>query len=211
MKCPHCQIAIHGNWSSHRVTRGNVLTNFVVKNMQCPDCKQEIIKLANRNTGKDYHLIYPRFPSRNSVPSEVPKEIAEDYKEACDVLNISAKASAALSRRCLQSILSAHGYTGKNLAKQVDAVLSERDASKALSPALITTIDAIRNFGNFSAHPINDITSQQVIPVEPHEAEFCLEIVEEMFDHFYVRPALAAKRKAALDAKLAAGGKPPSK
>jgi hypothetical protein len=32
-----------------------------------------------------------------------------------------------------------------------------------------------------------------------------------MFEHFYVRPAEASVRKAALDAKLAAAGKLPSK
>jgi hypothetical protein len=73
------------------------------------------------------------------------------------------------------------------------------------------TVDGIRNFGNFSAHPINDVTSLQVIEVEPHEAEWCLEILEEMFEHFYVRPAQAKARKAALDAKLSAAGKPASK
>jgi len=127
------------------------------------------------------------------------------------VLTISPKASAALSRRCLQSILTAQGYTNKNLAKQVDSALSETDARKAMSPALSATIDAIRNFGNFSAHPIDDKTTSQIIPVESHEAEFCLEVIEEMFDHYYVRPAIAAKRKIELDAKLAAAGKPPSK
>lgn len=33
-------------------------------------------------------------------------------------------------------------------------------------------VDAIKNFGNFSAHKITDKTSLQVIEVEPHEAEF---------------------------------------
>jgi hypothetical protein len=47
--------------------------------------------------------------------------------------------------------------------------------------------------------------------VEPHEAEWCLEIIKELFDHFYVGPAIAKAKKAALDAKLAAAGKPPSK
>ena len=181
-----------------------------VNMMTCPECKQRIIKLLNRTRPLDY-LIFPKFPKRAPIPKEVPKNISEDYIEACNVLNISPKASAALSRRCLQHILSNHGYKGRNLAKQVDAVLAETDAKKALSPALTDTIDAIRNFGNFSAHPIDDVTTNQIIPVEEYEAEFCLEIIEEMFDHFYVRPALAAKRKAALNAKLAAGGKPPAK
>jgi hypothetical protein len=51
----------------------------------------------------------------------------------------------------------------------------------------------------------------QVIPVEPEEAEWCLEIVDEMFDHFYVGPDIARQKKAELDKKLAAAGKPPSK
>jgi hypothetical protein len=72
-------------------------------------------------------------------------------------------------------------------------------------------VDAIRTFGNFSAHPITDQTTLQIVAVEPNEAEWCLEILEDMFDHYYVRPAHAAARKADLDAKLAAAGKPPSK
>jgi hypothetical protein len=32
-----------------------------------------------------------------------------------------------------------------------------------------------------------------------------------VIEHFYVDPAMAAAKKAALDAKSAAGGKPPSK
>ena len=46
---------------------------------------------------------------------------------------------------------------------------------------------------------------------EPHEAEWCLMTVEELFEHFYVGPSAALAMKAALDAKLAAAGKPPSK
>ncbi|WP_369335511.1 hypothetical protein [Bradyrhizobium sp. CSS354] len=72
-------------------------------------------------------------------------------------------------------------------------------------------MDAIRNFGNFSAHPIDDQTTLQVIDVEAHEAEWCLEVIEELFDHFYVGPAAAATKKAALNAKLTDGGKSPAK
>ena len=58
---------------------------------------------------------------------------------------------------------------------------------------------------------MTDITTLQVIPVEEGEAEWCLDILEEMFDHYHVKPKQAAERKAALDAKLAAAGKAPSK
>ena len=90
-------------------------------------------------------------------------------------------------------------------------MLNEPDPKKAIPQRLRQTIDAIRNFGNFSAHPITDKTALQIIDVEPHEAEWCLEILEECFEHFYVGPAVVRSRKAALDAKLAAAGKQPSK
>jgi hypothetical protein len=145
------------------------------------------------------------------VPSEVSPEIGDDYIEACNVLPISPKASAALARRCLQNILRAHGYKDKDLSREIDQLLNEKDPSKGIPSTLRTTIDGIRNFGNFSAHPITDVTSLQIIDVEPHEAEWCLEILEEMFDHFYVKPEQAKAKKAALDAKLKAAGKPVSK
>jgi hypothetical protein len=97
------------------------------------------------------------------------------------------------------------------LAKQIDALLNEVNPAKAIPSALRTTVDAIRNFGNFSAHRLTDLTTLQVIPVEAGEAEWCLDILDEMFDHYFVKPQQAAERKAALDAKLIAAGKPPSK
>jgi hypothetical protein len=89
--------------------------------------------------------------------------------------------------------------------------MNETDPLKAIPRSLRETVDAIRHFGNFSAHPVDDLTTLQVIDVEPEEAEWCLEIIDAMFDHFYVQPAIAAAKKASLDAKLAAAGKPPSK
>jgi len=99
----------------------------------------------------------------------------------------------------------------RDLAKEIDSLLNESDARKAIPLSLHDTIDGIRNFGNFSVHPIDDKTTLQVIEVEPHEAEWCLEIIEELFEHFYIRPIAAKAKKAALDAKLQAAGKPLSK
>lgn len=56
-----------------------------------------------------------------------------------------------------------------------------------------------------------DKTTLQVIDVEPHETEWCLETIEGLFARFYVGPAAAKAKKAGLNAKLAAGGKPPAK
>jgi Domain of unknown function (DUF4145) len=156
-------------------------------------------------------LIHPEGSNRGPLSTDVPAPIAADYNEAAIVLPLSPKASAALSRRCLQAVLRQAGYNEQDLAKQIDAAPAETDGRKALPTGVHSTLDAIRNFGNFSAHPITDVTTLQVIDVEDHEAEYCLDVLDALFDHYYVRPTEAKRRRALLDAKLSAAGKPPSK
>lgn len=184
---------------------------FAYRLMICPACKSPLVQVTSDISLSPWVNFYPSGANRGPVPAQVPGTIASDYIEACNVLPISAKASAALSRRCLQAILRSHGYSAKDLAKEIDLLLNESDPSKAIPASLRMTVDAVRGFGNFSAHPITDQTTLQIIDVEPEEAEWCLEVIEEMFQHFYVRPAEAAARKAALNAKLAQAGKPPAK
>jgi hypothetical protein len=215
MKCPHCGVSFHDNWRAETITRnGEILSGWRMRNAHCPGCSEYTIELGRvlgNNLGIDWKMVHPESGNRGPTPTSVPSDIAEDYVEACNVLPISPKASAALSRRCLQSILRAHGYKAKDLAKEVDLLLNETDPMKAIPQSIREAVDSIRNFGNFSAHPISDITSLQIIDVEPEEAEWCLEILEELFQHYYERPAQAASRKAALNAKLIAAGKPLAK
>ncbi|MGS1003079.1 DUF4145 domain-containing protein [Burkholderia glumae] len=152
-------------------------------------------------------MAFPDSTGRLRAAAEVPEHIAEDYHEACAVIKHSPKASAALSRRCLQVVLRENGYAQKDLAPAIDAVL----ASNRLPNALAENLDAIRNIGNFAAHPMKDTSTGQILPVEPHEAEWNLDVLEELFNFFYVQPEKARQRRAALDAKLAAAGKPPMK
>jgi hypothetical protein len=223
MKCPHCSIHFHDNWSLAYFDRSNSYlqtevdgkkVSWMYRSALCPECRDFTIEIT---LGKDqipvriWRQVYPIGANRGPVPTDVPGSISLDYIEACNVLPISARASAALSRRCLQNMLHAAGYKSKDLAKEIDLLLNETDPRKALPHKLRETVDAIRIFGNFSAHPIDDKTTLQVIDVEPHEAEWCLETIEELFEHFYVGPAAAKAKKSALNLKLAAGGKPPAK
>jgi len=215
MKCPHCAVTVHLNWWTeglHLSSQG--VASHVTKTARCPNCTKDIVQIGDRdlhNNFSNFQIVIPLDVSREPVPSEVPPDIAEDYSQACRTLRISSKASAALSRRCLQNMLHGRGYHSRDLAKQIQAILDEPDTSKAIPENLRITIDGIRNFGNFSAHPLTDLTTLQIVDVEPEEAEWCLEIIEDCFDHFYVKPVAAKARKAALDAKLLAAGKPASK
>lgn len=229
MKCPHCRVEIHPEFTDeclNRSTGRSVLTGvqpigssldrrttYHVSHMACPACQEAIIHLHQHREGAGKTrswLVYPKGVSRAKAPQDVPSEMAADFNEACLVLSDSPKASAALSRRCLQHLLRAQGYSQHDLAKAIDAVLS----SKTLPGALAESLDAVRNIGNFAAHPLKDTNSGAILDVEPEEAEWnleVLEVLEGLFDFYYVQPAKAKQKISALNKKLAAAGKPPIK
>lgn len=209
MKCPHCTVEIHPILS--RIFLGEIGGDgncWFVCHMTCPACSQAIMYLERiaRPEGDliSNSLIYPKAAMRPSAPKEVPQNLAEDFNEACLVLPDSAKASAALSRRCLQGVLNDQGFSQKDLSKAIEAVL----ASKQLPSVLASNVDAVRNIGNFAAHPTKNTSSGAIMPVEPEEAEWNLDVLSELFDFYYVQPVRAAAQREALNAKLVAAGKP---
>jgi hypothetical protein len=152
-------------------------------------------------------IIYPRHSVR-PIASEVPTEYKDDFHEACSVLAISPKASAALSRRLLQKILQVKfGIQQPNLAREIEEFIKLKDVPSYLAEA----IDAIRNVGNFAAHPMKDTNTGAIVDVEPGEAEWLLDVTEAMFDFAFIQPARLQKMKQGLDAKLKAVGRPPMK
>lgn len=221
MECPHCQVHIHPNFWETRLSdatgeqrvgrRQGLSLYWAVSHMECPSCHDAILVLNSTDAKGDPHvggrLIHPRTANRAKAPPELPKDLAEDFNEACLVLSDSPKASAALSRRCLQGVLRDKGFTQKDLALAIDAVL----ASNQLPSSLAGNLDAVRNIGNFAAHPMKNSSSGSILAVEPEEAEWNLDVLEELFDFFYVQPKKAEQKRAALDAKLAAAGKPAMK
>lgn len=218
MKCPHCNMGIHASWIEQGIPYSNGQhSGWHVEIMVCPQCSKEILRLGkgaivnHAYQVTNYRQIYPPGSNRGPVQPEVPANISADYTEAALVLPLSPKASAALSRRCLQSVLRDAGYGQRDLSKQIDAALAEADARKAIPSSVHMIVDAIRNIGNFAAHQITDQTTLQVIDVDSTEAEYCLDVLDSVFDHYYVKPAQAKKIKDSLNKKLAAAKKPPAK
>lgn len=220
MKCPHCNIEVNPNFSEIFLSKDSIGFASIFR-MLCPNpsCGKFILKLIRSqysgtsiSISQDHiteeNIIYPLVALRPKAPTEVDKYIAQDFNEACLVLSLSAKASAALSRRCLQNILREKaGVTHGNLIKEIEQVIND-----GKTPSYITeSIDAIRNVGNFAAHPAKDKVSGEIIDVDPGEAEWLLDVLELLFDFYYVQPEIAKKKRAELDAKLATIGKPPMK
>lgn len=171
----------------------------------CPSCKRTTIETGNAGASL---LVYPRAPFRKSIPPEVPPSCAADYREAYLVLGDSQKASAALSRRCLQSFLrEVLGVRPANLDREIQQVLE----SHKLPDQLAKDLDAVRAVGNLAVHPIKSINTGEIIDVEPGDAEWLLSILEALFDWEYVQHPRQQAHHQALNKKLDSAGKPPLK
>ena len=218
MKCLHCQIKFHDSYSD--VKLGSDAEGLkTIRTRHCPECKK--LNLSVLYGGQFVNgdcirfeketFVHPRGSNRPSVPKEVKdasSEIANDFTEACVVMSDSAKASAALGRRCLQNLLREKAGVKPS---SLDSEISEVIASKALPSHLADSIDAIRVIGNFAAHPVKSTNSGAIVPVENGEAEWTLDVLEGLFDFYYVQPAILQKKRDALNTKLAEAGKPPLK
>ena len=218
MRCPHCGNKIDPNWRWGVIATDDGDDDFGWgwKMGKCPrtDCGETLVRVGTFqheynedgrrnpspiwNSEKDY-LVWPRRAQRIPLGHEVPQHIKEEYREACTVLLISAKASAALSRRALESILEQQGYTEGFLYEKIKAILSEN----SLPPDINDTIQTVRRFGNFSSHPPSDRSGNGIADVDPGEADWCLDVIERLINYFYTDP-VKASAIAAKDGKMIA-------
>ena len=205
--CPHCgttvQLLAPAEYSAdrtqHSVRRGDVSLRGgagfgpSVRFSECPACQTVIVQLEL----DDRHwLAYPRTATRNPVHFSVPGELRVDYEEAALVLNDSPKASAALARRCLFA-----GPEYGRFAAQLDEVLPDL-------PAYVgSSVDNIRKLGNLSAHAKESRATGGILDVKAGEAEWMLEVLEQLFDHYYAKPAETKARNEALQRKFADAGR----
>lgn len=112
-------------------------------------------------------------------PDYVPEAIRNDYKEACLIKDLSPKASASLSRRCLQGMIRDFWKIKKrNLKLEIDALEGKVDKTTWKA------IHSVRSVGNIGAHMEKDINL--VIDVEPDEAELLIKLIEKLIEKWYV-------------------------
>jgi len=223
MKCPHCRVDFHDRTVYYRIDQDTDGDWFIAAR-KCAACKKLVLHLIEGEwpstvpahvtrtdsesgfTVRKAILIRPKASSRPPSPAEVPQNIAEDYTEACLVLPDSPKASSALSRRCLQHILrEAAKVKPNNLDNEIQQVID----SRTLPSYIVEAIDAIRVIGNFAAHPLKSQVIDEIVPVEPEEAEWNLDVLEALFDFYYVQPTALQRKKDGLNLKLQEAGKKP--
>jgi hypothetical protein len=112
-------------------------------------------------------------------PAYVPAAIRADYEEACAIKRLSPKASATLSRRCLQGMI--RDFWGISKSRLIDEIESIKDK---IDPLTWQAIDAVRRVGNIGAHMEKDINV--ILDVDPDEAAQLIGLIEVLLKDWYI-------------------------
>lgn len=145
----------------------------------CPKCKNTMILVYPNNKSR----LIPIQPASLAkiFPEYIPKEIRKDYEEAYAILHLSPKASAALSRRCLQSMI--HDFWNIHERNLYDEITQLKPS---ISESLWESIDSLRSLGNIGAHMKLDCNNIS-IDVDDGEAEKLLQLIEYLFNDWYIQ------------------------
>ena len=203
-ECPYCNHAcfINDNNTSDNSDTFHLSNKFKTdlrsktSVIVCPNpkCAEIIIScslhtVSNRPRGLGTHTqilgpaleqwkLRPFFQAKN-FPDYIPKSILNDYEEACKIKDLSPKASATLSRRCLQGILRDFWKVKPdNLNKEINQIEEKVD------PLIFDAINAVRQLGNIGAHMEKDINL--IIDVDTDEAQKLIELIELLLEEWYI-------------------------
>lgn len=137
------------------------------------------------------------------IPAEYP-QISQNYREARALLEISSRASAALTRIALEAVIADKlNIREDNLFADIKKIIED-----GRIPGYVLDEDdlhAVREVGNISVHIFKNKKTRALIDVSYEDAELALNILEDLLDHCFVRPAIRQARKAALKEKLKDG------
>lgn len=135
------------------------------------------------------------------------------------IRDLSPKASATLSRRCLQGMIRDFcGIARKRLIdelRELESQVKNGTADRNVSAESVAAIDAVRSVGNIGAHMEADV--DHIIPVDPNEAQILIDLIESLLDEWYVERHKRQQRfeavkslAAAKNAQIVAGKQPPA-
>ena len=205
-QCPFCgqhttlrDEDIYTDTISMEIKNQDYLHSIVVCFVVCANrtCKKATLMVAalgvgeNDRTSNEYVLghygglelmnMWKLIPESSAkiYPDYIPLAIREDYTQACLIQYNSAKASAALARRCLQGIIRDFWkITRKRLIDELNAV-QDKVARK-----LWGAMCALKDVGNIGAHMEKDV--DVIIDVTPDEADALIKLIELLLEETYI-------------------------
>lgn len=95
------------------------------------------------------------------------------------IIDASPKAAATLLRRCLQGMIRDFWNIQKGtLNEEINAIKDK------VTPTQWKALDSLRKIGNIGAHMEKDVNL--MIDIEPGEANKLLQLIELLFDKWYI-------------------------
>ena len=174
-------------------------SRYEMLRMECPECHNDLILVEQRKRHallSQYYAV-PQRPAKEKVLG-IPEKYTRLYQDASHVLEISPRASAALSRMCLQLLLREYGGVKHG---RLESEIKQVVASNSLPKSLAETIDTIRIRGNYAVHP-NDINEPgKIADIDEDEAAWGLEILKGLFEHYITKPAEQSEKMKAFAEK----------
>ena len=183
---------------------GGKITSIVCSNGDCKEITLwfSLQEAAEGSYGRylttTVHRSWSLLPESSAKPQPdyIPEPIVKNYKEACRIRDLSANASAALARRCLQGMIRDFCKISKGtIAKEIETLRLQADEGKGppgVSPDTLVAIDHVRRIGNIGAHMEKDINL--ILDVEPDEAQGLIDLIELLFDEWYVAKHVRAAK-----------------
>jgi hypothetical protein len=152
-----------------------------------PKCRQQTISLGvfQYNPGiqelgkKVYSWQLKPESEAKPFPDYIPEQLRNDYEEACLIKNKSPKASATLSRRCLQGMI--RDFWSIRKSRLIDEI---NELENKVDQVTWQAIDSVRQVGNIGAHMEKDVNL--IIEVDPEEAGLLIWLIETLFEEWYV-------------------------
>lgn len=191
--CPYCNrtmslhtetyndrtVSFHSNtglWPQYDYEESAVKIMFV----HCPKCKE--YSIAIQGIGKSVENYSSRLKPKSlarQFSDYIPEAIRSDYEEAYSIVDLSPKASATLSRRCLQGMIRDFWKIQEsNLSKSINQLEGKIPAQQW------RVLDGVRRIGNIGAHMEKDISL--IIDIEPDEATRLLKLIEHLLEQWYI-------------------------
>lgn len=193
-KCPYCsevmpvtkdttsqfKLAYEGFDQGPYMNGGYYHSTCNVIFFKCPSCGEYTISIQGMgDMVQDVDVKVKPQSTAIQFPDYIPKAIRQDYEEACSIVDLSPKASATLSRRCLQGMIrDFFEIEETNLAKAIQALEGKIPAPQW------RVIDGVRRIGNIGAHMEKDINL--IVDIEPNEAQKLIKLIEHLLEPWYI-------------------------
>jgi hypothetical protein len=197
--CPYCQRAttiVNENTEDSDLSSEKLGLIAYTRFILCPniECKKTTVKfelwkgikkIKYDNSPKIFQeesLIksWQLVPASSALvfPDYIPEAIRNDYTEACLILESSPKASATLSRRCIQGIIRDYWKVKPGwLADEIKQIKDKTDGPTWQA------IDAVRSVGNIGAHMEKDVNL--LVDIDPNEATLLIKLIEDLLNGRY--------------------------